>query len=91
MILNGRFWFTASSVLCQGSTSGPDMQGLLRSALCSPALPGLWEVVVMYCSSSQLLRKHAVPFGVAKLESAYGNYSLMPDLTNSELIKVYFQ
>lgn len=32
-----------------------------------------------------------MPFGVAELESAQGNYSLMPDLMDSELIKVYFQ
>lgn len=51
-----------------------------------PALPGLWEVGATYCSSSQLLRKYAVLFGVAELDSAYGNYSLMPDLTDSELI-----
>lgn len=35
--------------------------------------------------------KHAMPIGVAELESAQGNYSLMPDLMDSELINVYFQ
>lgn len=56
----------------------------------SPVLPGLWKVTAMCCSSSQLLRKHVVPFGIAELESAHNNYSLMPDLVDSELIKVYF-
>lgn len=51
----------------------------------SPALPGLWEVAAMCCFSSQLLGKHAVPFGVAELESAHSNYSLMPGLMDSEL------
>lgn len=57
----------------------------------SPALPGLWEVAATCCFSYQLLRKHAEPFGIAELESAQSNYSLMLVLVDSELIKVYFQ
>lgn len=57
----------------------------------SPTLLGLWEVASTCCFSSQLLRKHAVLFGIAELESAQSNYSLMLVLLNSELLKVYFQ